>query len=63
MKQDVSVSGLYPPLKPIDAPQTRTFSPKEQHAIDVWHSLLKEGGANIFIEDRIDSIRYLKVGP
>jgi len=29
--------------------------------LDTWLSLLKDGGANVWVEDRIDSIRFAKV--
>lgn len=49
-------AGLYPP-----ASASRTFSAKEQAALDLWESLLIAGGANVVTTDNIKSMRYAKV--
>ena len=55
------VSGIYPPLAPIGQPQNRQFTEKEVKALDTWVEVLKEGEANVKVEDRIDSVRFSKV--
>ncbi len=59
--QETMVSGIYPPLLPPSAPQTRTFSEREIEGVELWRDMLTEGGANVILNDRIDGIRYMKV--
>jgi hypothetical protein len=61
--QDKMVSGIYAPPKATTSDHHRTFSSDEDGALSLWVSLLKDGGANIEASDRIDSVRYQKVGP
>ena len=48
-------------MKPIGQPQTRSYSEHELAALEKWYDLLKAGEATVKIEDRMDSVRYLKV--
>ncbi|RSH77047.1 uncharacterized protein EHS24_003670 [Apiotrichum porosum] len=48
--------GVYPP--PSD--QRVSFSAPETHALELWTSLLKDGGAAVVQADNIESMRYSK---
>ena len=60
--QEVLVSGLYSPLPPSSPRPSPPFTPKESHALFLWRDLLLAGEAKLHIEDRIDQIRFSKVG-
>lgn len=67
------MSGLYPPeARPrpssggeateSSAPlESRKTTQKETDALELWRSLLDEGGANIKTTDHVDAVRYAKV--
>jgi hypothetical protein len=55
------VSGIYPPLKPSGQVQDKEYTEGEEEALRLWEGLLKDGEAAVYVEDRIDSIRFAKV--
>lgn len=54
------VSGLYAPPSGVKG-QVPTFNAEEQAALDQWHSILLQGGANISVDSNIEAVRFQKV--
>lgn len=51
-QKDTLVAGVYPPAA--------SYSAAESAALDLWISVLKDGGSNAHATDNIDSVRYGK---
>jgi hypothetical protein len=41
--------------------QDKEYTEGEEEALRLWEGLLKDGEAAVYVEDRIDSIRFAKV--
>lgn len=54
------VSGLYAPPSGVKG-QLPSFNDEESAALEQWHSILLEGGANISVDSNIEAVRFQKV--